>query len=660
MLPERRSIVFCIVIFCLMWAGITDASAQQAEDEQNVGLDADIDRAHIDEPARPDLSFLSDTTTYLWPTSASPYISSTFGETRTRHFHAGLDIRTWGREGYPVYATRDGVVHRLTIAPDGYGIAVYLQHDDGSYSIYAHLNRFEESLMAYADSIRMKDYSFRFDRLLGEKKIRVKQGDLIGFTGSTGIGPPHLHFELRTPENIPFNPLRTSLEITDDIPPYFSGLAVEHLDPENFHRKRLETRSVSGSGEELDFGSIHTEGPFGLAVNVHDRANRTPNHYAVYRLLLIHEQDTLFTSTKDAFSYTDASQMFVDRVFDILRERRDGYQRLYLVNGNTLPFYETGPTRGVIDLPEGGHRLTIVAEDYYGNRSSGTLAVEVQNRSKDPAEKILSIPAYPRLKFDANPRQVAIRPGPRSAFLVRTDGTILPPQPGPAEEPAPVLVHRKEGAGSNQAGRTLYPGKRQILPTPDQTLWLDIPKDALFDTLNVEVILDDQGPLPKIRFQPERIPLKRPVRLNLILPDSLSANHDYIGFYGYDTSRDRYLFLENAEAGTVNRLELHELGPIAVMNDPAPPWVGRPVLERNLGEMYVVQVPAVDQRSGIDYSRSSVIVNGESGITEYDPEKHRLTFYKPGFEPQEENRVEVTAYNRAGNRIVRSFTIQKQ
>ncbi len=79
---------------------------------------------------------------YLWPTEASPYLTSTFAETRSAHFHAALDIKTWGQRGYEVYATRDGVVDRIAIGPRGYGKVVYLKHNDGSYSVYAHLLSF--------------------------------------------------------------------------------------------------------------------------------------------------------------------------------------------------------------------------------------------------------------------------------------------------------------------------------------------------------------------------------------------------------------------------------------------------------------------------------------------------------------------------------------
>jgi len=143
--------------------------------------------------------YLSPDITWLWPTDASHYISSTFAETRAGHFHAALDIKTWGRRGYPVYATRSGILYRVGVGPNGYGNVVYLRHDDGSFSVYAHLEDFIPKIRHLVDSLRLQTYEFSFDRILTKYNIHFKQGQTIGYTGSSGIGPPHLHFELRTP-----------------------------------------------------------------------------------------------------------------------------------------------------------------------------------------------------------------------------------------------------------------------------------------------------------------------------------------------------------------------------------------------------------------------------------------------------------------------------
>src|SRR6056297_2522284 len=256
-----------------------------------------------------ELNFLTGDEEYIWPTNSSRQISSTFGETRSAHLHAGLDIRSFGREGFEVYATRDGTVHRIGMGPHGYGNVVYLKHSDGSYSVYAHLNRFESELQAFADSIRMQTLRFDLDRVVEKQEIEYKRGDVIAYTGSTGIGPPHLHFELRTPDFQPFNPLLTNLKVSDSVPPIFSALGIESYSLEDGTPSGITTHRPSRKNGTYDFGRIQSDSPFGLAVDVYDRKNKTTNAYAVYELLLIVNTDTVYSSKVDQFSYSDASQM---------------------------------------------------------------------------------------------------------------------------------------------------------------------------------------------------------------------------------------------------------------------------------------------------------------------------------------------------------------
>ncbi|MEL6822798.1 MAG: hypothetical protein AAFP70_13650 [Calditrichota bacterium] len=63
---------------------------------------------------------------YLWPTEASKLLTSNFCEFRPRHYHAGIDIKTWGKTGFKVYAIEDGYVYRIRVAATGYGKAVYI------------------------------------------------------------------------------------------------------------------------------------------------------------------------------------------------------------------------------------------------------------------------------------------------------------------------------------------------------------------------------------------------------------------------------------------------------------------------------------------------------------------------------------------------------
>ena len=85
--------------------------------------------------------------------------------------HKGMDIAA--PHGTPIYAVLDGVVHSAGRA-GGYGNFVKLSHAGGIGSGYGHMSRF---------AVRA-----------GE---RVRQGQVIGYVGSTGISTgPHLHWEI--------------------------------------------------------------------------------------------------------------------------------------------------------------------------------------------------------------------------------------------------------------------------------------------------------------------------------------------------------------------------------------------------------------------------------------------------------------------------------
>ncbi len=95
--------------------------------------------------------------------------------------HNGIDFTA--KVGTPVYATGDGVV-KFAGRGNGFGIHVKLDHDFGYLTVYAHLSRL---------AVRQ-----------GQK---VKRGQIIGYTGNTGLSAgPHLHYEVHY-KGKPVNPV---------------------------------------------------------------------------------------------------------------------------------------------------------------------------------------------------------------------------------------------------------------------------------------------------------------------------------------------------------------------------------------------------------------------------------------------------------------------
>ena len=93
--------------------------------------------------------------------------------------HQGVDI--YAAHGAPVAAVVDGVILRMNRSSLG-GIGLYLRGNDGNQYYYAHLAGYAQISAGQA----------------------VSGGTHIAYVGNTGNargGPPHLHFEIRLPED---------------------------------------------------------------------------------------------------------------------------------------------------------------------------------------------------------------------------------------------------------------------------------------------------------------------------------------------------------------------------------------------------------------------------------------------------------------------------
>ena len=117
---------------------------------------------------------------YIWPTNASNYLTSSFCEYRPGHYHSAIDIKTWNKEGYPIYAISDAHIYRIRVSPFGYGKVIYLLLDDGNYAVYAHLQRFSPKLDYKVRSVQLANKRYTLNWI--PDSIRVKKGEILGYT----------------------------------------------------------------------------------------------------------------------------------------------------------------------------------------------------------------------------------------------------------------------------------------------------------------------------------------------------------------------------------------------------------------------------------------------------------------------------------------------
>ncbi|MGH8953267.1 MAG: M23 family metallopeptidase, partial [Acidimicrobiia bacterium] len=137
----------------------------------------------------------------VFPIDGGGYeITDSFGDARDGHSHAGVDIMA-DAKGQPVVAAADGTVK--WIGSDCCYLAI--EHPDGWETWYIHLN----------NDTQNPDGSYSDDGLgngIAEGiavGTTVEAGQLIGYTGDSGNAEgsqPHLHFEIRQPDDVPIDP----------------------------------------------------------------------------------------------------------------------------------------------------------------------------------------------------------------------------------------------------------------------------------------------------------------------------------------------------------------------------------------------------------------------------------------------------------------------
>jgi len=128
--------------------------------------------------------------------------------------HTGVDFAA--PRGTPILAAGNGVVEKAG-RDSGYGNVIVLAHTNGYATVYAHQQGFAKGVSVGS---------------------RVRQGQVIGYVGSTGLSTgPHLHFEIRVNDK-PVDPLRIRLP---------RGRVLENEMYASYERERQRIDSLLGN-----------------------------------------------------------------------------------------------------------------------------------------------------------------------------------------------------------------------------------------------------------------------------------------------------------------------------------------------------------------------------------------------------------------------------
>jgi hypothetical protein len=339
--------------------------------------------------------------TYHWPMDAEPALTSTFGEYRGGRLHAAIDLKTWGKEGFPVVAVEEGYVWRVRTSPWGYGRAVYVQLKDGRFAIWAHLSGFSDVIEQYVKEEQDRRETYSVNLYFRADQLPVKKGDVVGYSGSTGIGVPHLHFELRDGDHRPLNPLTHGFDIKDTTPPTISAIGVVPLNAHSLVNGTSYPQAfdVVWHGKKKQFVCADTlvaSGQIGMGMRVYDRADASAltNKLAPYKLRLLVNKKEAFATTFDVFGYGVTHHGELDRNFMMSQRGLGRFHNLYRGAGNYLPFYgsyrigdgilhagDTTSRTGLV-LPKGVHRVTVIAEDVKGNTAEAVVMMRVVDMPK--------------------------------------------------------------------------------------------------------------------------------------------------------------------------------------------------------------------------------------------------------------------------------------
>jgi len=505
------------------------------------------------------------------------FLSGSFGELRSNHFHSGIDIKTQGVTGHRIFASADGYVSRIKVEAAGYGNTLYITHPAGYTTVYAHLKSFRKDIADYVKELQYKQEKHAMNIYPDKERWKVEKGEFIALSGTSGYSfGPHLHFEIRNAANqAPMNVLLFGFDIEDDVSPRVRSVFLYPVGG-NAHvngagvKQRFPLETDSAGYVLRDMQEPMANGRIGFGIEAFDYLNGARNRCGVYSIIMLIDGEMKYHWEMNQFTFSESRYInsYIDYEEKQLNSRL--VQKTYLEPNNRLGLYQYVEEKGIFDFSaDREYSVRFILEDTYTN------STEV-------------------------------------SFKVR-GGQSYPPPPSSSTND---LIQNFSWDSPNEFRR--------------EDVILKIPKGSLYDDLDFtyvksEPVKDSWSPVHHIHHN--HTPLHLSAEL-AIQADSLPKNLRDKAYLGYMNGKDGHMEAAGGawEEGFV-RSKIRSFGRYTVLVDTIDPEIKPLNLggSRNMSSKSFIRFRVRDQQSGIKSYEG--YINNHWVLFEYDL-KNNLVFYR--------------------------------
>ena len=595
---------------------------------------------------------------FLFPINPNQqnYLSGGMGDLRSDHFHAGIDIKTQGKEGLPVYATGDGYISEVRVQTSGYGNVIFITHPNGFVSVYGHLKTFAEPLASFVKKKRIESQTFEIRLKPSPEEFEVARGQVIGLSGNTGgSGGPHLHFEIRDTRNVILNPLNFGFaEIRDNLPPVFQQLIIKTLTTDSrvngeFGKKLFYPVKLSDGSYSIN-QPINANGEIGLEMLSVDKMNGTNNSNGITCAELFVDNVEVYYSHLEQFPNEISNDINVHNDYEIEQTRGSRFQKLFQNDGNVdLPIYKPSFSKGKISINDGKlHQIRIKIWDAYENGS--TLNFTIIGGIVEPSKTVSpnALPVIISQSIDENSFVIKARNLKTInsiAILKFANSTTDLPINYVKNNEAVYLWDLKKGLPDSViidglAITTKF--KKSVVPRKYDTfesrnLIVNFDEKSLYDTLYLQTELNANF----LKIGENTVPLKGKILVK-VSPDFQINNPNKTSVY-YKVKNNRN-FIKTTWNNNQAQFEAKRLGNFEILTDTIPPKAS---LIRKNSQEFSMRIG--DNLSGVKSFKA--FVNNQFVLTEYDYKQSKLWSIKSDSAQKFYGDLRLELEDNQGNRI---------